>query len=152
MRKWSQTDVAFMEMALSLAAAQLGRTGSNPAVGCVIVSHGKVIGQGATADGGRPHAEAVALASVNESAQGATVYVTLEPCAHRSAKGPDCASSLVDAGIARLVCCLQDPDPRTNGRGLARLARASVVVESGLLVENGTAQIADFRASLSLDD
>jgi diaminohydroxyphosphoribosylaminopyrimidine deaminase / 5-amino-6-(5-phosphoribosylamino)uracil reductase len=142
---WSPTDIAFMEMALELAARQLGKTGSNPAVGCVIVKDGQIIGQGATANCGRPHGEAMALATVVGSTSGATVFVTLEPCAHVSARGPDCAGSLIEAGIARLVCCLEDPDPRTSGRGFDRLVKAGVKVEVGLLADKGAAQIADFQ-------
>ncbi len=145
MPPWSEADIGFMKVALDLAALQLGRTGTNPAVGCVIVRDGQIIGQGATADGGRPHGEAIAIADAEGAVAGATVYVTLEPCAHRSVRGPDCAGSLIVAGIERLVCCLKDPDPRTSGRGFERLAKAGIKVEVGLLAEEGKAQIADFK-------
>jgi diaminohydroxyphosphoribosylaminopyrimidine deaminase / 5-amino-6-(5-phosphoribosylamino)uracil reductase len=141
---WSPSDITFMKLALELAANQLGRTGSNPAVGCVIVKNDQIIGQGATADGGRPHGEAVALSDAKGSVAGATVFVTLEPCAHLSIRGPACADSLIEAGIERLVCCLKDPDPRTSGLGFDRLIKAGVKVEVGLLADRGAAQIASF--------
>jgi diaminohydroxyphosphoribosylaminopyrimidine deaminase/5-amino-6-(5-phosphoribosylamino)uracil reductase len=122
-------------MALSLAARSLGRVAPNPAVGAVLVRDGRVLGRGATADGGRPHAEAVALDQARERygagmLKGATAYVTLEPCAHHG-HTPPCAEALIGAGIARLVCPLEDPDPRVSGRGFAALAAAGIAVETG---------------------
>ena len=144
--EWSSSDIAFMRRALALAEGQLGKTGNNPAVGCVIVKDDQIIGEGATYDGGRPHGEAMALASLRgHSPQGATVYVTLEPCAHVSQRGPDCTTTLINAGIARLICCLKDPDMRTAGKGFERLAMAGIQVEVGLLAHDGAAQIASFR-------
>jgi diaminohydroxyphosphoribosylaminopyrimidine deaminase / 5-amino-6-(5-phosphoribosylamino)uracil reductase len=133
-----------MQMALFLAKQQTGRTAGNPAVGCVIVAKGHIVGEGATGDGGRPHAEAIALAQAASLALGATVYVTLEPCAHKSVRGPTCTETLVGAGIERLVCCVQDPDPRTAGRGFERLKQAGIKVEIGLLWELGYEQIRTF--------
>lgn len=135
-----------MRQALVLAGKQLGKTGSNPAVGCVIVQDGIVIGAGATACGGRPHGEAAALATVVGSPKGATVYVTLEPCAHKSQRGGSCADALIAAGIARLICCIEDPDPRTRGQGFDRMIQAGIEVRVGLLLQNGRDQIADFAA------
>jgi diaminohydroxyphosphoribosylaminopyrimidine deaminase/5-amino-6-(5-phosphoribosylamino)uracil reductase len=124
-------DIAHMRAALSLAARALGSAWPNPAVGCVIVNGGRVVGRGWTAEGGRPHAEAVALAMAGAHAAGATAYVTLEPCAHQGRAGP-CADALVEAGIARVVAAIGDPDPRTAGEGFARLKAAGVAVEVGL--------------------
>jgi diaminohydroxyphosphoribosylaminopyrimidine deaminase/5-amino-6-(5-phosphoribosylamino)uracil reductase len=95
----------------------------------VIVREGRVVGRGWTAHGGRPHAEAVALAQAGEAARGADLFVTLEPCAHRSDRGPSCADLLVAARPARVIAGLADPDPRTAGRGLARLREAGIVAE-----------------------
>jgi diaminohydroxyphosphoribosylaminopyrimidine deaminase / 5-amino-6-(5-phosphoribosylamino)uracil reductase len=145
---WSQADQTYMQLALDAAAKQVGRTGDNPAVGCVIVRDGVVLAVGATSAGGRPHAEANALAAAAQDCVGSTVYVTLEPCAHESSRGPNCASSLVLAGVARVVACLQDPDPRTSGAGFERLRAAGISVEIGLLAEAGRAQIQGFLARL----
>ncbi|OBX17803.1 riboflavin biosynthesis protein RibD [Erythrobacter sp. QSSC1-22B] len=117
-----------------MAAARLalrGRPSSrpNPAVGAIIVNDGAVVGRGWTQPGGRPHAEAIALAQAGAAARGATAYVTLEPCAHRSDRGPACADLLLQAGIARLVTGCEDPDPRTAGRGLARLRDEGIATE-----------------------
>ncbi len=127
-------DIAHMRAALALATRALGSAWPNPAVGCVIVRDGRVVGRGCTAEGGRPHAEAVALAMAGERAAGATAYVTLEPCAHQGRAGP-CADALVAAGIARVVAAIGDPDPRTAGEGFARLKEAGVAVEVGLEAE-----------------
>ena len=119
-----------MRAALALARRSLGRTWPNPAVGCVIVRDGRVIARGRTRDGGRPHAEADALAQAGEAARGATVYVTLEPCSHHG-KSPPCADALVRAGVARVVSALEDPDPRVKGQGHARLKDAGIAVDVG---------------------
>lgn len=121
-----------MGAALALGERGRGRTAPNPNVGCVIVRDGRVVGRGWTQPGGRPHAEAMALAQAGEEARGATAYVTLEPCAHASPRGPACADLLVAAGVARVVAALRDPDPRTDGRGLERLRAAGVAVASGV--------------------
>ncbi len=120
-----------MKMALALGRRGLGQTWPNPAVGCVIVQSGRVVGRGWTQPGGRPHADVRALAQAGEHARGATAYVTLEPCAHHG-ETPPCAESLVEAGIARVVFACADPDPRVSGRGAAILQEAGVVVDSGL--------------------
>jgi diaminohydroxyphosphoribosylaminopyrimidine deaminase/5-amino-6-(5-phosphoribosylamino)uracil reductase len=113
-----------MGAALALASRGRGRTDPNPAVGCIIVRGGHVVGRGWTQPAGRPHAEAMALEQAGESSVGATVYVTLEPCAHVSMRGPACADLLVAARVGRVVIAHIDPDPRTRGRGAARLADA----------------------------
>lgn len=125
-----------MAAAVALAGRGRGRTAPNPNVGCVIVgAQGYVVGRGWTQPGGRPHAEAGALARAGAAAAGATVYVTLEPCAHRSERGPACADLLVAAKPARVVVALQDPDGRTDGRGIARLREAGIAVEVGVLAQ-----------------
>jgi diaminohydroxyphosphoribosylaminopyrimidine deaminase / 5-amino-6-(5-phosphoribosylamino)uracil reductase len=132
-----------MRAALSLAARGLGRVWPNPAVGCVIVKDGQVIGRGWTQPGGRPHAETEALARAGAAAKGATAYVTLEPCSHHG-RTPPCADALVQAGIARLVCALGDPDPRVDGQGFERLRQAGVAVETGVLEAEAAALNAGF--------
>ncbi len=119
-----------MRAALALARRSLGRTWPNPAVGCVIVQDGKVVGRGRTRDGGRPHAEVDALNQAGEAARGATVYVTLEPCSHFG-KSPPCADALIEAGVAKVVSAMEDPNPKVNGQGHARLKEAGIVVDVG---------------------
>jgi diaminohydroxyphosphoribosylaminopyrimidine deaminase / 5-amino-6-(5-phosphoribosylamino)uracil reductase len=142
--RWSPQDEAFMRMALSLAKGQLGKTGTNPAVGCVIVRDGKVIAQGVTQDGGRPHGEQDALDHAAGPVAGATVYVTLEPCAHMSERGPTCSNILIESEVYRVVACLEDPDPRTAGQGFARLRAAGIIVEIGLLRDEALSQVKGF--------
>jgi diaminohydroxyphosphoribosylaminopyrimidine deaminase/5-amino-6-(5-phosphoribosylamino)uracil reductase len=120
-----------MRAALSLARRGLGNAWPNPAVGCVIVKDGRVVGRGWTQPGGRPHAEAEALTRAGNAAQGATAYVSLEPCSHQG-RGPPCADALIAANIARVVAALEDPDPRTAGNGFARLREAGIAVDIGL--------------------
>jgi len=114
-----------------MARANLGRVWPNPSVGCVIVKNNEIIARGATAVGGRPHAEVVALDEAGEDAFGATAYVTLEPCSHWGVS-PPCVEALLEAGVARVVAALQDPDPRVNGLGLEQLREASVQVDVGV--------------------
>jgi len=128
----AETDRRFMAAALRLGRRNLGRTYPNPAVGAVIVKDGKVVGRGWTAEGGRPHAEVMALAEAGAAARGATVYVTLEPCSHHG-RTPPCADALVEAGVARVVAAIADPDPRVAGEGLARLEAAGIDVTTGVL-------------------
>ncbi|MGQ0566941.1 MAG: bifunctional diaminohydroxyphosphoribosylaminopyrimidine deaminase/5-amino-6-(5-phosphoribosylamino)uracil reductase RibD [Gemmobacter sp.] len=126
------TDEDHMAHALVLAARGLGRTWPNPAVGCVIVQGGRVVGRGWTQPGGRPHAERDALDQAGPLARGATAYVTLEPCAHHG-HTPPCAEALIAAGIARVVSATTDPDPRVAGRGHALLRAAGITVTEGVL-------------------
>ncbi|MFZ4689931.1 MAG: bifunctional diaminohydroxyphosphoribosylaminopyrimidine deaminase/5-amino-6-(5-phosphoribosylamino)uracil reductase RibD [Polymorphobacter sp.] len=135
-------DARWMGAALALSQRGVGRTGPNPPVGCVLVRDGRVIGRGWTQPGGRPHAEAMALAGGD--ARGATAYVTLEPCAHDSRRGPACAASLVAAGVARVVIAAGDPDPRTNGKGTAQLRAAGVAVAEGVRAADAQAVMAGF--------
>jgi diaminohydroxyphosphoribosylaminopyrimidine deaminase / 5-amino-6-(5-phosphoribosylamino)uracil reductase len=125
-------DARWMDAALALASRGQGLTAPNPNVGCVIVRAGTVVGRGWTQPDGRPHAEAMALAQAGTAARGATAYVTLEPCAHQSSRGPACADSLIAAGVARVVVALTDPDPRTNGQGITRLRAAGIEVVTGI--------------------
>ncbi|NEX47853.1 bifunctional diaminohydroxyphosphoribosylaminopyrimidine deaminase/5-amino-6-(5-phosphoribosylamino)uracil reductase RibD [Rhodobacter sp. ETT8] len=120
-----------MAHALALAARGLGRTWPNPAVGCVIVREGRILGRGWTQPGGRPHAERRALDQAGD-ARGATAYVTLEPCAHHG-KTPPCAEALVTAGLSRVVTALTDPDPRVSGKGHAMLRAAGISVTENIL-------------------
>lgn len=123
-----------MALALALGARGLGRVWPNPAVGCVIVRDGRILGRGWTAPGGRPHAETQALAQAGAAARGATAYVSLEPCAHHG-QTPPCAEALVTAGVARVVTALPDPDPRVSGRGHALLRAARIEVREGVLAD-----------------
>jgi diaminohydroxyphosphoribosylaminopyrimidine deaminase / 5-amino-6-(5-phosphoribosylamino)uracil reductase len=126
-------DARHMRHALALAARGLGTTAPNPSVGCIIVdANGYVVGRGATQPGGRPHAEAQALASAGAGARGATAYVTLEPCSHQGQTGP-CAQALIDAGLTRVVSACEDPDARVRGRGHALLRAAGIDVTTGVL-------------------
>ena len=122
-----------MDEALRLGVEARGRSAPNPNVGCVIVSASdRIVGRGATAPGGRPHAEAVALEQAGRRANGAAVYVTLEPCAHDSPRGPACTDLLLAAKPARVVIALKDPDPRTSGKGIRRLRRSGIEVTMGV--------------------
>jgi diaminohydroxyphosphoribosylaminopyrimidine deaminase/5-amino-6-(5-phosphoribosylamino)uracil reductase len=132
----AEFDRRMMAAALRLGRRNLGRTGANPAVGCILV-RGEggariVVGRGWTAAGGRPHAEKEALAEAGKAARGATAYVTLEPCAHEGEVIP-CAAALAKAGVARVVTAMEDPDPRTSGQGHERLRQAGIAVTTGVL-------------------
>jgi diaminohydroxyphosphoribosylaminopyrimidine deaminase/5-amino-6-(5-phosphoribosylamino)uracil reductase len=132
-----------MRHALMLAERGLGVVAPNPAVGCVIVQGGVVVGRGWTQRGGRPHAEAVALKQAGGAARGATAYVTLEPCAHLG-QTPPCAAALIEAGVSAVVAAVEDPDPRVSGRGFALLRAAGVAVETDALREEAAALNAGF--------
>nr|WP_246021759.1 bifunctional diaminohydroxyphosphoribosylaminopyrimidine deaminase/5-amino-6-(5-phosphoribosylamino)uracil reductase RibD [Alteraurantiacibacter aquimixticola] len=122
-------DNRWLDAAASIATRSRALSAPNPAVGAIIVKDGIVVGRGWTAAGGRPHAEAIALEQAGEAARGATLYVTLEPCAHHSERGPACADIVTEAAPARVVIGCGDPDPRTNGRGIAKLRQAGIAVE-----------------------
>jgi diaminohydroxyphosphoribosylaminopyrimidine deaminase/5-amino-6-(5-phosphoribosylamino)uracil reductase len=144
-----ETDRLLMAEAIALARAALGTTAPNPAVGCVIARGDRIIGRGATQPGGRPHAEVVALADAGEAARGATAYVTLEPCAHHG-RTPPCADALIAAGVGRVVVAhAHDPDPRVQGRGVARLRAAGILVETGLLAEAAAGILAGFAKTVT---
>ncbi len=137
------SDTRFMALALSLGRRGQGRTWSNPAVGCVIVKDGRIVGRGWTQPGGRPHAEPQALAEAGPAAQGATAYVTLEPCSHEG-QTPPCASALIDAQIARVVVATTDIDARVDGRGIEMLQNAGIEVTMGVLEQQARADHAGF--------
>jgi len=140
-----------MAEAVRLGEAARGRSAPNPNVGCVIVSaEGDILGRGATAAGGRPHAEAVALEQAGKRAKGSTVYVTLEPCAHQSTRGPACAELLVNAKPARVVIALKDPDRRTSGKGIRRLRGAGIDVKLGVGRKAAAESLAGWLTRLEL--
>lgn len=156
MTRTTDDDLSYMQIALSLARRGLGQVWPNPAVGCVLVRDNRIVGRGWTQPGGRPHAETEALMRAGDAARGATAYVTLEPCSHQG-KTPPCAQSLIDAGIARTVIALGDPDPRVDGGGIALLERAGVDVELGLCAQEAEAlnvgflhRIRDSRPTITL--
>ena len=139
-----------MQVAIAAARCAEGRSGPNPPVGCAIISSdGQLVAVGHTALGGRPHAETEALAMAGEAAQGATAYVTLEPCAHTGQTGP-CADALVEAGIARVVIAARDPDDRVNGRGIERLADSGVDIQIGVEAEAARQVMAGFLARVTM--
>ncbi|WP_232333016.1 bifunctional diaminohydroxyphosphoribosylaminopyrimidine deaminase/5-amino-6-(5-phosphoribosylamino)uracil reductase RibD [Novosphingobium aquimarinum] len=125
----SSDDARWLAAAAAVAARARPLSRPNPAVGAIIVREGVVIARGWTQPGGRPHAEAVALAVAGHAAKGATLYVTLEPCAHRSERGPACADLVSASGLARVVIGCMDPDPRTAGAGLQRIREAGIAVD-----------------------
>ena len=123
-----------MKVAFSLARRGLGNVWPNPAVGCIIVKNGRIVGRGWTQPGGRPHAEAMALKQAGKKAAGSTAYVNLEPCNH-TGKSPPCTEALIEAGIKEIYGSLLDPDPRVSGTGFERLKKAELQVNIGLLSE-----------------
>jgi diaminohydroxyphosphoribosylaminopyrimidine deaminase / 5-amino-6-(5-phosphoribosylamino)uracil reductase len=125
-----QEDLRWMAAALNLGSRSLGLTAPNPAVGAILVNDGAVVGRGATAPGGRPHAERIAIEQAGEAARGATLYVTLEPCSHFGVSGP-CADAVIAAGVARVVSAMEDPNPLVGGEGHARLRAAGIAVSVG---------------------
>ena len=134
-----------MGAALAIGERGVGRTAPNPSVGCIIVRAGCVVGRGWTQPGGRPHAEAVAVAEAGQAARGATAYVTLEPCSVRTkSRGPACVKILADAGIARVVAAIQDPYPDVDGRGFAALRKAGIEVMTGIRAEEAERSMAGF--------
>ena len=144
-------DLRFMAEAVALGEAARGSSAPNPNVGCVIVSpSGKVVGRGATAPGGRPHAEQIALKEAGKRAKGATVYVTLEPCAHDSPRGPACTDLLLQAKPTRVVMAMKDPDPRTTGKGIRRLKAAGIEVKVGVGRDPAKRSLAGWLTKLRL--
>ena len=140
----TQNDITYMQRAIALAKAQMGRTWPNPSVGCVLVKDGVIVGEGATGDGGRPHAEENALVQAGAHAKGATAYVTLEPCGERSTGTPSCGQKLAEAGVARVIYACADPSPYASHKGPHRLADAGVKLEHGLCADEAAFLIEGF--------
>jgi diaminohydroxyphosphoribosylaminopyrimidine deaminase/5-amino-6-(5-phosphoribosylamino)uracil reductase len=138
-------DAAFMRRAIALAARNVGATGDNPSVGCVLVKDGAVVGEAVTAPGGRPHAEEQALAAAGDAARGAVAYVTLEPCGARSSGAASCAERLALAGVVRVVVACADASRFAGGQGAERLAAAGIAVEVGLLADEALGLYAGYR-------
>ena len=136
-------DERFMAAAIRLSRRHLGRTATNPSVGCLIVRDGVIVGRAVTALGGRPHAETQALAEAGALARGATAYVTLEPCSHHG-RTPPCAEALIAYGVARVVISVTDPDPRVSGRGIGMLRDAGIEVDAGVLEAEGRRSLAGY--------
>ncbi len=136
-----ETDLRWMRAAFALARRGVGNVWPNPAVGCVLVGDGRVVGRGWTRPGGRPHAETEALRRAGALARGTTAYVSLEPCSHWGRTSP-CADALIAAGVRRVVAALEDPDPRVSGSGIGRLRDAGLAVEVGI----GAAEAAEINA------
>ncbi|MGE5561782.1 MAG: bifunctional diaminohydroxyphosphoribosylaminopyrimidine deaminase/5-amino-6-(5-phosphoribosylamino)uracil reductase RibD [Bacillota bacterium] len=144
-------DREWMAKAIVLGEEARGQSAPNPNVGCVIVSSsGRLVGKGMTAPGGRPHAEAAALGEAGKRAAGATVYVTLEPCAHESERGPACTDLLLEAKPERVVIALKDPDRRTSGKGIRRLRRAGIEVTLGVEREAARRSLSGWLTRLEL--
>src|SRR5262245_55090204 len=132
--RFSAADAEFMARAFELALKGLYTTDPNPRVGCLLVKDGQVVGEGWHARAGEPHAEANAIAMAGAAARGATAYVTLEPCNHHG-RTPPCSHALIDAGIARVVYTIDDPNPEVAGQGAAHLRAQGITVESGLMTD-----------------
>jgi diaminohydroxyphosphoribosylaminopyrimidine deaminase/5-amino-6-(5-phosphoribosylamino)uracil reductase len=128
-------DIRFMGRAIALAKGRMGQTWPNPAVGCVIARDGELVAEAATAPGGRPHAEEQAVPAAGDRANGAVAYVTMEPCGARSSGRTSCSHFLIEAGVTRVVVAAVDPSPFASGRGVERLEKAGLRVETGLLAQ-----------------
>ncbi len=147
---FSAADHAMMARAIQLGEQARGVATPNPHVGCVIVKRGRIIGEGFTQSGGRPHAEAMALAVCTESPEGATIYSTLEPCAlHAKSRGPACSNLLIDAKVARVVSALHDPFEGVDGKGHERLRDANIQLDIGLMEAQVRDQLKAFLARVS---
>jgi diaminohydroxyphosphoribosylaminopyrimidine deaminase/5-amino-6-(5-phosphoribosylamino)uracil reductase len=143
----TESDTAFMKRALRLAARAAGRTSPNPLVGSVVVRDGAIVGEGYHRAAGEPHAEVNALRKAGERGKGATLYTNLEPCAHQG-RTPPCVDAIREAGIARVVVAMRDPDPRTDGKGIRALRASGIAVEEGLLHEDAERLNAGFISRL----
>lgn len=137
-------DARYMAAAIALSERGRGRTGDNPNVGCIIVKNNMIIGRGWTQPGGRPHAEAMALAQAGKAAKGADMFVTMEPCAHQSKRGPTCADLVKEAAPARVIVATLDVDERTRRQGIDRLGGAGISVSVGILEQQARRTMAGF--------
>ncbi len=144
----AQSDARYMAAAIALSERGRGRTGDNPNVGCIIVKNNIIVGRGWTQPGGRPHAEAMALAQAGKAAKGADIYVTMEPCAHESKRGPTCANLVKEAAPARVIVATLDIDERTRRQGIDRLGDAGISVSVGLLEQQAHRAMAGFFARM----
>ena len=144
----SPGDAQYMAAALALSERGRGRTGANPNVGCVIVKNDIILGRGWTQPGGRPHAEEMALAAAGASARGADIYVTMEPCAHESTRGPTCSIALIAAKPKRVIVATLDADERTRRRGIDRLGDAGIPVSVGIREMEARRAMAGFLCRL----
>lgn len=131
-------DIAYMRKALALARKGLGQVWPNPSVGCALVKGNDIIAQARTGNGGRPHAETIALDKAGTQAKGATAYVTLEPCRHEG-ETPSCAEALIKAGVKKVVVACTDPDPRTSGHSIAHMISSGIEVIAGVCEEEAAA-------------
>ncbi|MCA0371957.1 MAG: bifunctional diaminohydroxyphosphoribosylaminopyrimidine deaminase/5-amino-6-(5-phosphoribosylamino)uracil reductase RibD [Proteobacteria bacterium] len=139
--------IEFMRRAIALT--NRAHTFPSPCVGCVIVKDGQIICEGFTQEGGRPHAEYVALEMAGNLAIGADIYVTLEPCAHESVRGPTCSKLIIDTKPKNVFIAMQDPDPRTMGKGISALKANGINVHLGLLEEEAKSAHSEFINSIS---
>ena len=128
----SDIDISYMNSALAMARRGIGRVWPNPSVGCVIVKNGVVIARARTSDAGRPHAETIALQQAGAAAKGATLYVTLEPCAHHG-ETPPCVDAVIDSGVSRVVIGVSDVDPRVAGQSIDKMKEAGIDVVENVL-------------------
>ena len=146
-RTQPNSDLAWMQRALALAKAARGHVWPNPPVGCVLIKDGAILAEAATHPGGRPHAERAAIEMVagtsGVSTDGATLYVRLEPCCHWG-KSPPCTDAIIASGVRRVVCAIQDPDPRVNGGGFERLRNAGIEVSVGLCAAQASQVMSGF--------
>ena len=141
-------DADYMAAAIAISQRGRGQTGANPNVGCIIVKDGKIVGRGWTQPGGRPHAEAMALEQAGEQANGSDIYVTMEPCAHESQRGPACTDLVANAMPARVIVATLDPDERTHRKGIDRLGKAGISVSVGLMEQKARDTMAGFFSRL----
>ncbi len=144
----AQSDARYMAAAIALSERGRGRTGDNPNVGCIIVKNDIIVGRGWTQPGGRPHAEAMALDQAGKAAKGADIFVTMEPCAHESKRGPTCANLVKEAAPARVIVATLDIDERTRRQGIDRLGDAGISVSVGLLEQQAHRAMAGFFARM----